>query len=523
MSKMSKKEVDSLLDIIFYILISPYLLINWIVNLCKGRKTKINNSKKINDKIKTIQTYSASITNWNLNGYISKIKKNIITQSSSHTIGFSESFLSFYTEQGHYSSIEYENIRLISLYVSSDNNKLIIQVQSSRIPFDVNHLNDAEELYKIIINIIAINKKLKENDINKVLTYNRPVSSFEKATALIKEKKDVINGFIDKYKDDIFALIESLDANVFSFNGCLYSSLVGNRISDIYVSNDGFYSNGYKSTDKSIEEVLFFAKGLKSRIQNIWEDKDSLDTIIYIVIKNVVIKYYANFYKSNYGQNTILEFCNAILEIKETELTLYKMAYICNYILDKDISLPIHTTYNKLSSEIGQTLFELKQQRKEAKLFRNSENPNSESVVNESSIKQTNVDTKVNIAITKDKEIALIDTIDQMSGEEFEKYIGNYFKNLGYKVIVTQLSGDFGVDIIIENEFVKIGVQAKRYTNTVGNSAIQEIVAGMKHYNLDKGMVITNNYFSRSAIELAKDNNIILWDRDTLIEKIKVK
>ena len=60
-------------------------------------------------------------------------------------------------------------------------------------------------------------------------------------------------------------------------------------------------------------------KGLKSRIQNIWEDKDSLDTIIYIVIKNVVIKYYANFYKSNYGQNTILEFCNAILEIKETE------------------------------------------------------------------------------------------------------------------------------------------------------------------------------------------------------------
>ncbi len=82
------------------------------------------------------------------------------------------------------------------------------------------------------------------------------------------------------------------------------------------------------------------------------------------------------------------------------------------------------------------------------------------------------------------------------------------------------MSGDFGVDIIIENEFVKIGVQAKRYINTVGNSAIQEIVAGMKHYNLDKGMVITSNYFSRSAIELAKDNNIILWDRDTLIDKI---
>ena len=357
MSKMSKKEVDSLLDIIFYILISPFLLIKWIVNLCKGRKTKINNSTKINDKIKTIQTYSASITNWDLGGYVSIIKTNKIIQNSSHTIGFCESFLSFYTEQGHYSSIEYENIHLISLYVSSDNNKLIIQVQNSRIHFDVKYLSDAEKFYKIIINIIAINNKLKENAVNKVLTSNRSVSSFEKATALIKEKKDMINGFINKYKDDIFALIESLGANVFSFNGSLYSSLVGNKISDVFISNDGFYSNGYKSTDESIEEVLFFAKGLKNRLQNVWEDKTSLDIIVYIVIKNAVIKYYANFYKSNYGQKTISEFCNAILEIKEKELTLYKMSYVCNYILEKDISLPIHTTYNKLSSEIGQTLF----------------------------------------------------------------------------------------------------------------------------------------------------------------------
>ena len=68
-----------------------------------------------------------------------------------------------------------------------------------------------------------------------------------------------------------------------------------------------------------------------------------------------------------------------------------------NYILEKDISLPIHTTYNKLSSEIGQTLFEIKQQRKDAKLFRNSEKPTSESIVNDSNIKQTDIDSKVDI------------------------------------------------------------------------------------------------------------------------------
>ena len=33
-------------------------------------------------------------------------------------------------------------------------------------------------------------------------------------------------------------------------------------------------------------------------------------------------------------------------------------------------------------------------------------------------------------------------------------------------------------------------------------------------------MVITNSTFTKSAIELAKKNNVQLWDRKTLIEKI---
>ena len=112
-----------------------------------------------------------------------------------------------------------------------------------------------------------------------------------------------------------------------------------------------------------------------------------------------------------------------------------------------------------------------------------------------------------------------LDFIDKMTGEEFEKFIGDYFRKIGYNTLVTPLSGDFGVDIIVENELVKIGIQAKRYSDRVTNAAVQEIVAGIKHYNLDKGMVITNNYFTKAAKELAKDNNIVLWDRDVIKEK----
>jgi HJR/Mrr/RecB family endonuclease len=81
-------------------------------------------------------------------------------------------------------------------------------------------------------------------------------------------------------------------------------------------------------------------------------------------------------------------------------------------------------------------------------------------------------------------------------------------------------SGDQGVDLIVTKNNIKIGVQTKCYSGTVGNKAIQEIVAGVIHHQLHQGIVITNNFFTPSAIELAKTNDIILWDRNILKEKI---
>lgn len=68
---------------------------------------------------------------------------------------------------------------------------------------------------------------------------------------------------------------------------------------------------------------------------------------------------------------------------------------------------------------------------------------------------------------------------------------------------------------------VKIGIQTKCYSGTAGDSAIQESVAGMNYYHFERAMVITNSRFTQAAIELANANNIILWDRIILREKIE--
>ena len=112
--------------------------------------------------------------------------------------------------------------------------------------------------------------------------------------------------------------------------------------------------------------------------------------------------------------------------------------------------------------------------------------------------------------------------IDRFTGEQFEKFLKDLFSRLGYAVEITKATADQGVDLLLLKNVETTAVQAKCYSSSVGNSAVQEVVAGKSFYNADKTMVVTNNYFTSSAKELAASNNVILWDRDKLDEMIKL-
>ena len=111
---------------------------------------------------------------------------------------------------------------------------------------------------------------------------------------------------------------------------------------------------------------------------------------------------------------------------------------------------------------------------------------------------------------------------DNMEGRKFESFCADLLVKRGYEdVLVTQGSGDQGIDIIAYKDGVKYGIQCKCYSSVVGNKAVQEVFAGKTFYQCHVGIVVTNNYFTESAIELAKSNGIILWDRNKLMELIE--
>lgn len=114
--------------------------------------------------------------------------------------------------------------------------------------------------------------------------------------------------------------------------------------------------------------------------------------------------------------------------------------------------------------------------------------------------------------------------IDKMSGEEFELFLVTLFQKMGYK---TQHVGstlhDFGADIIIEKDGMRTAVQAKCWHTVIKESSVQEVYTSMKVHNCTKALVVTNNFFSWHAMQLAKTNGVELWNRTKLAEVILSK
>ena len=109
--------------------------------------------------------------------------------------------------------------------------------------------------------------------------------------------------------------------------------------------------------------------------------------------------------------------------------------------------------------------------------------------------------------------------MDEMEGGEFEQYCAQLLKEHGFdEVEVTRGSGDYGVDVLAQREGITYAVQCKRYDGPVGVHAVQEVYAGKAFYDRMVGVVMTNQYFTAPAVEMAVKLQVLLWDRDYIDE-----
>ncbi|HBM0097730.1 TPA: restriction endonuclease [Salmonella enterica subsp. enterica serovar Blitta] len=113
---------------------------------------------------------------------------------------------------------------------------------------------------------------------------------------------------------------------------------------------------------------------------------------------------------------------------------------------------------------------------------------------------------------------------DNITPAEYEALCADILKSCGWEARVTKLSGDQGVDVIAEKEGFSIAIQCKKYSNPVGNKAVQEVTSGKAYYRTDACAVVTNATYTPSARSLAKSQRVLLLhhtDLYNLDEKIE--
>jgi hypothetical protein len=109
-----------------------------------------------------------------------------------------------------------------------------------------------------------------------------------------------------------------------------------------------------------------------------------------------------------------------------------------------------------------------------------------------------------------------LDRIDAMSGVEFEQYVAAVFRGLGYEVSTTEVTGDFGVDLVATKNGIRTAVQCKRQGVPVGGAAVQQVVTGAAMHNCSSTAVVSNRSFTRAALQLAGVHGCRLIDRAEL-------
>jgi len=109
----------------------------------------------------------------------------------------------------------------------------------------------------------------------------------------------------------------------------------------------------------------------------------------------------------------------------------------------------------------------------------------------------------------------------ELSPGEFESLITNLFMEMGLESRQTQPSRDGGVDCVGYDPRPifggKVVIQAKRYKNTVGVSAVRDLYGTMQNEGASKGILVTTSGYGKASFDFANGKPLELLSGANLL------
>lgn len=115
-----------------------------------------------------------------------------------------------------------------------------------------------------------------------------------------------------------------------------------------------------------------------------------------------------------------------------------------------------------------------------------------------------------------------LEELMRLNPYQFEKVVGDYYRECGYVVHQTKRSNDGGKDLVMYKGGQTYYVEVKRYakSNPVSRPLVQKLV-GACHPVGAKGIFVTSSRFTKEAIAEAHRSNIELIDGNQLIKMLR--
>ncbi len=132
----------------------------------------------------------------------------------------------------------------------------------------------------------------------------------------------------------------------------------------------------------------------------------------------------------------------------------------------------------------------------------------------------------------KSKRVINMAEIDLMDRFEFKDYIIQLFRNLKYQVIpLSEVEeNEEGIDIVAYIHKTCLYIKTIAYPGKIDGNVIEDfsVIVNLFEESKEymsfermKSLIVTNGTFTEDAIEYAQNNDIILWDRSILKDRIE--
>ena len=116
-----------------------------------------------------------------------------------------------------------------------------------------------------------------------------------------------------------------------------------------------------------------------------------------------------------------------------------------------------------------------------------------------------------------------LQSIRDLSWQDFERYVGEAYRHKGYTVEETGPGADGGIDLIARKNGETVLVQCKhrRTKKKVSVTVARELLGLVNAHSAANGALVTSGAFTRQALEFAEQNQLDLIDGEELIRLIE--